>query len=57
MALDVREQLARIDRALADRNRGRQEIGPAPWVPIITGLAAGAALFAAGALFAKFVGG
>jgi hypothetical protein len=55
--LDMREKLAHIDQMLADHDRKRQEIKYQPWVlivPAIVGtLAAGAALFAAGAAFMK----
>jgi ABC-type Fe3+-siderophore transport system permease subunit len=55
-AIDVREKLAHIDQMLADHDRKRQEIRYAPWLAVITGLTAGAALFAAGAAFMKLLG-
>ena len=65
--LNLREQLARIDHILADHqrifidmrrieadhDRKRQEIRMAPWALVLSGLATGAALFAAGAAFIK----
>jgi len=55
--LDVREKIAHIDQMLADHDRKRQEIKLATW-QLATGLmAAGAALFAAGAAFIKLIGG
>ena len=58
--LDIREKIAHIDQMLADihrsfaqRDRLRQEIRFAPWLAVMTGMGAGAALVAAGAaLFA-----
>jgi hypothetical protein len=61
--LDVREKithidqmLADIDRTFADRDRKRQEIRFAPWLAALSGMTAGAALFAAGAAFVKLIG-
>jgi hypothetical protein len=75
--LDLREQIARIDQMLADRDlkrqqfafaplqvlqwladhdRKRQQIRYQPWLAIISGLTAGAALFAAGGAFVKILG-
>jgi hypothetical protein len=75
--LDIREQIARIDQMLADRDlkrqqfafapvqvlqwlvehdRKQQQIRYQPWLAIISGLTAGAALFAAGAAFIKILG-
>ena len=68
--LDIRAKLAHIDqmladhdrvrvdidRILADRDRKRQEIRFAPWLAVMTGMGAGAALFAAGAAFIKLLG-
>jgi hypothetical protein len=51
--LDIREKLAHIDQMLADHDRKRQEIRYQPWLAMLTGLTAGAALFAAGAAFTK----
>ena len=51
--LDIREKLAHIDQMLADHDRKRQEIQLAPWALALSGLATGAALFAAGAAFIK----
>jgi hypothetical protein len=47
--LDLAEQIARIERELADTDRKRQEVGLAPWTLLAAGMTAGAALFAAGA--------
>lgn len=68
--LDIREKLAHIDLMLAQhdlsrvqselgrsqRDRVRQEMRFAPWAATISGLTAGAALFAAGAAFMKLLG-
>jgi hypothetical protein len=54
--LDVREKLAHIDQMLADHDRKRQEIRFAPWLAVLSGMTAGAALFAAGAAFIKVLG-
>lgn len=51
--LNIREQIVRIDKALSDIDRTRQEIRFAPFVIAFTGVGAGAAVFAAGAAFAK----
>lgn len=67
--LDMREQLDRIDHLLADHqriftdmrrieadhDRKRHEIRLAPWALVLSGLATGAALFAAGAAFMKLL--
>lgn len=69
-SLDVREKIAHIDqmladidRTFADRDRKRQEIRFESWKMVVaiiaavsTTLAAGAALFAAGVAFTKFIG-
>ncbi len=55
--LDIREKLARIDQLLADRDRKRREMRLAPWQLALTGMAAGAALFAAGGAFFKLLAG
>jgi hypothetical protein len=52
-----RERLVHIDQMLADHDRRRQEIKYAPWLAIFTGMATGAALFAAGGAFIKLMGG
>ena len=59
---DARERDARIDQMLADIEQKlataikiKQETRFAPWTLAITGLGAGAALFAAGAAFAKLL--
>lgn len=54
--LDWREQLVHIDQMLADAARKRQEVRFAPWMAVTGGMAAGAALFAAGAAFIKVLG-
>ena len=43
------EQIAHIDRMLADAARQRQEVTNQPWTFMLSGMTAGAALFAAGA--------
>jgi hypothetical protein len=60
--LDIREKLVHIDQMLADvdrtfanRDRKQQEIRFAPWPLVVTGMASGAALFAAGAAFFKLL--
>jgi hypothetical protein len=55
--LDMREKLAHIDQMPADHDRKRQEIRPAPLALALTGMTAGAALFAASAAFMKLFGG
>jgi hypothetical protein len=50
-SFDLREKLARFDRALADHDRQRREIAYAPWLVMIAGAGIGAALFAAGMAF------
>jgi len=52
----IDQMLADIDRNFAERDRRRQEITYAPWLAVISGLTAGAALFAAGAAFMKLLG-
>ena len=54
--LDIREKMSHIDEMLAAHDRMRQEIRLAPWQIALTGMAAGAALFAAGAAFFKLLG-
>ena len=55
----IDQMLADIDRALAQRDRTKQEIYYTPWQVIgslmIGGMTAGAALFAAGAAFIKIL--
>ncbi len=60
--LNIREQPARIDQIQTDigqklvgADRTRQEMRLAPWALVFTSLGAGAALFAAGATFAKLL--
>lgn len=53
---DIREQIAHIDQMQADAARKRQEVQLAPWQIAFAGMGAGAALFAAGAAFIKFLG-
>ena len=67
--LDIREKLAHIDQMLADHDRTRlqidmmglererreQEMRFAPWALALSGMTAGAALFAAGAAFFKIM--
>jgi hypothetical protein len=55
--LDIREKLAHIDLMLADHDRKRQEIRLAPWQLVMTSMAGGGALFAAGAAFFKLLVG
>jgi hypothetical protein len=52
----LREKLAHIDQMLADHDRKRQEIKYAPFLAIMSGMIAGAALFAAGGAFVKLMG-
>jgi hypothetical protein len=61
--LTEREQIAHIDQLLAhtaqllaQHDRTRQEIRFAPWLAALSGMTAGAALFAAGAAFVKVFG-
>lgn len=61
--VDLREKLAHIDQMLADidrtradHDRKRQEIRWYPIVVMMSGLTAGAALFAAGAAAVKLFG-
>ena len=51
--IDIREKLAHIDQMLADHDRKRQEIRLAPWQIMLTGMATGAAFFAAGVAFMR----
>ena len=51
--LDIREQIARIDKLIVEAGKTRQDIRIAPWTIAIASLGAGAALFAAGAAFMK----
>ena len=53
--LDMREKLAHIDLMLAQHDRVRQEIRIAPWVAVISGIAAGGALVGAGAALATWI--
>ena len=55
--LDYREQIAHIDQMLGDAARKRREVQLAPWALALSGMTAGAALFAAGAAFMKLFGG
>jgi hypothetical protein len=55
--INMREKLARIDRMLADHDRTRQETRFPPWALALSGMTAGAALFASGAAFMKLFGG
>jgi hypothetical protein len=48
--------LAQIELALAQHDRARQEIRFAPWLAMISGMTAGAAIFAAAAAFLKLLG-
>jgi tetrahydromethanopterin S-methyltransferase subunit D len=68
-SLDIREQIARIDKMQAelgkvqveitkitvDTDKTRLDVRLAPWTAAFTGLGAGAAVFAAGAAFAKLL--
>jgi hypothetical protein len=49
--------LANIDQMFADRDRKHQELRLAPWQLVVTGMAAGGGLLAAGAALAKLFGG
>ena len=60
--LDIREQIARIDKMQAELSKIQVEITKvrrdtslAPWTVAFTGLGAGAALFAAGMAFTKLL--
>jgi len=53
--LDIREQIARIDKLIVEAGKTRQDTRFAPWSLLATGLGAGAALFAAGAAFTKLL--
>ena len=55
--LDIREQIARIDKLIIDAGKTRQETRFAPITLIFTGMGAAAAFFAAGAAFMKLVAG
>jgi hypothetical protein len=52
--LDMRAQIAHIDRMLADAARKRREVTDQPWI-LLSGMTAGAALFAAGAAVFKLL--
>lgn len=52
-ALKLRQIIADIDQKRADTERKRQEVRLAPWALALSGMTAGAALFAAGAAFMK----
>lgn len=57
-ALDIQEQIARIDRELATHDKLRQEIRLAPWQLVLGSMTAGAAFMgAAVALVALLVHG
>jgi hypothetical protein len=53
LELNTLEQIAKIRQLLADTGRKQQEYRFAPWQLAISGLTAGAAIFAAGAAFSK----
>ncbi len=55
--LDVRKKLAHTDQMLADHDLKRHETWPVTWQLVMTNMAGGAALFAAGAAFFKLVAG
>lgn len=55
--LDIREQIARIDKLIVEAGKVKQDIRIAPWTLVVTALGAGAALFAAGMAFAKLIVG
>jgi hypothetical protein len=54
-ALKIRQIIADIDQKRADTERKRQEISLAPLALLVSGMTAGAALFAAGAAFMKII--
>jgi hypothetical protein len=56
-ALDLREQIARIDLLQADLQRRQQEVHLVPWQIFFTVLGGGAAFFAAGAAVVKLLMG
>ena len=51
--LDIREQIARIDKLIVEAGKTRQETRFAPITLVFTGMGAAAAFFAAGIAFAK----
>lgn len=51
--LDLDEQIMRIEQIIADTQRKKQESRLAPIALALSALTAGAAIFAAGAAFAK----
>ena len=54
-ALDIQEQIARIERELATYTKLRQEMRLAPWQLVIAGMTVGAAFFAAGFALGKLL--
>ena len=54
-SLELDEQIAKVKQLVADTDAMRQEIRLAPWQLVISGMTAGAAFFAAGAAFTKFL--
>ena len=55
--LDIREQIARIDKLIVEAGKTRLDTRLAPMQIMVTALGAGAALFAAGAAFMKVISG
>ena len=53
--LDIREQIARIDKLIVEAGKTRQETRFAPVTLIFTAMGAAAAFFAAGAAFTKLL--
>ena len=56
-SLTIRNRLARIDQMLADHDRTHLEVGMVSWQVGATMLGGAAVFFAAGAAFAKLIGG
>ena len=53
--LNIREQIARIDKLIVEAGKTRQETRYAPLTLIFTGMGAAAAFFAAGAAVMKLI--
>lgn len=53
--LDIREQIARIDKLIVDAGKTRQDTRLGPVALIFTGMGVAAAFFAAGAAFTKLL--
>ncbi|WP_242095522.1 MULTISPECIES: hypothetical protein [unclassified Sphingomonas] len=53
--LDIREQIARIDKLIVEAGKTRQDTRFAPLTLVFTGMGAAAAFFAAGVAFTKLL--